>query len=140
MLNALLRLESDRRSILFQSIWFCTKCRMLSRVVRLSKLIPQQSSKSHYSGRHSIEDIQWALGVLHRHYKPQPSCLILSLTGAQLLARYGHPFTVNIGVSKEEDFHAHAWLSSGHQAIWGSDEGQSFTAIGELSAQTGSKR
>ena len=38
------------------------------------------------------------------------TCLSRSLAGAMVLARFGHPSEVLIGVSMDQDFQAHAWL------------------------------
>jgi hypothetical protein len=45
------------------------------------------------------------------------TCLSRSLAGALVLARFGHPSDVLIGVSTEKDFQAHAWLESHGTAI-----------------------
>jgi hypothetical protein len=45
------------------------------------------------------------------------TCLSRSLAGAIVLARFGYASAVQIGVSTEQDFHAHAWLESGGASI-----------------------
>lgn len=40
------------------------------------------------------------------------TCLSRSLAGALVLARFGYPSEVLIGVSTDQDFQAHAWLES----------------------------
>lgn len=40
------------------------------------------------------------------------TCLSRSLAGALVLARFGYRSAIQIGVSTEQDFHAHAWLES----------------------------
>lgn len=50
-------------------------------------------------------------------YRLPSTCLSRSLAGAIVLARFGYSSAVQIGVSTEQDFHAHAWLESGGTSI-----------------------
>jgi Transglutaminase-like superfamily len=45
------------------------------------------------------------------------TCLSRSLAGALVLARFGYRSAVQIGVSTDQDFHAHAWLESDGASI-----------------------
>jgi hypothetical protein len=45
------------------------------------------------------------------------TCLSRSLAGAIVLARFGYDSQVQIGVSAEKGFEAHAWLESGGTPI-----------------------
>jgi hypothetical protein len=45
------------------------------------------------------------------------TCLSRSLAGAVILARFGYPSQVQIGVSTDKDFAAHAWLECGGTPI-----------------------
>ena len=57
---------------------------------------------------------------------PHATCLTHALAGQILLARYGYPAVINVGVAKPEtdmkSFQSHAWLECDGQVIIGTSE------------------
>ena len=66
------------------------------------------------------------------NYVPHATCLTQALAGPVLLARYGYPAVVHVGVAKPEtdmkSFQSHAWLESDGQVIIGASE-QPYVAL-----------
>ena len=66
------------------------------------------------------------------NYVPHATCLTQALAGQVLLARYGYPAVVHVGVAKPETdikpFQSHAWLESDGQVIIGASE-QLYVAL-----------
>jgi len=62
-----------------------------------------------------------ALAVVSRFLLGPDSCLVQALAARTLLARYGQPSRLRIGVTKDEDgkLLAHAWVESGGSVIIG---------------------
>jgi hypothetical protein len=65
---------------------------------------------------------------------PGATCLTQAAAGHYLLARYGHPSHIRVGVKPEEGtrFSAHAWLLSGEAVVLGGEAG----ALSEYSVLT----
>lgn len=53
--------------------------------------------------------VAWAVEAGSR-FVPGATCLVKALAAQRLLAAYGHPSAVRIGVSRSGDFQAHAWV------------------------------
>src|SRR5438034_98208 len=60
------------------------------------------------------ERIVWAVSAVGRRVPGGQNCLARALTTQTLLARYGHPARLRIGVAHttERGFHAHAWVET----------------------------
>jgi hypothetical protein len=67
-----------------------------------------------------IERIAWAVAVASR-YVPAATCLTQALAGQILLAQYGEPVILQIGVAKNEagKLEAHAWVESRGRIVIG---------------------
>lgn len=67
---------------------------------------------------------------------PHASCLTQALAGQYLLAKAGHPATIQIGVAREKDgrVSAHAWLLHGDRIVLGgtSQKISSYTPLTDL--------
>jgi hypothetical protein len=59
---------------------------------------------------------------------PRASCLTQALAAMLLLARYGYPATLRVGVAKNEDgtLRAHAWLESNGRTLLGGPDSGAF--------------
>lgn len=71
------------------------------------------------------EQISWAVTTTSR-YVPQATCLTQAMTTRILLGRYGHPATLQIGVTRGEkgDLQAHAWVESNGIVVIGGTEAE----------------
>jgi len=73
---------------------------------------------------------------------PRATCLVRALAGQALLARYGHPTDLRIGVLKDQSekrVKAHAWLESQGLVLLGGTVGP-YTAFPTLGDQGFRKR
>ncbi|MBZ2166319.1 lasso peptide biosynthesis B2 protein [Methanobacterium sp. VT] len=90
-----------------------------SKVKKISKRISRPNHKQKDSI--TIEDIIWSVRVVSP-YVPKATCLTQAITGQIILSRYNHPSKLKIGVIKEEEFEAHAWLEIDDQIVLGESE------------------
>lgn len=70
--------------------------------------------------RAPVGQVVWAVGVASR-YVPQATCLAQALAGQVLLARYGYPPSLRLGVTKDQGgrLQAHAWVESQGRVVIG---------------------
>jgi hypothetical protein len=75
---------------------------------RITDFVAARRVRAHAHTRLPLERLY---AILHNAGVRVPStCLTRSLAGAVVLARFGYPSQVCIGVSGTPDFRAHAWL------------------------------
>ena len=55
-------------------------------------------------------------------YVPRATCLTQAITAQILLYRHNHPSKLKIGVLKNDDFEAHAWLEINDKIVLGESE------------------
>ena len=77
------------------------------------------------------ERIAWAVRAVGIATPHGSNCLVRALATQSMLARYGYPSKLKIGVRKSEDgaFAAHAWLESAGAVIIGDVELDSYTPM-----------
>jgi hypothetical protein len=77
--------------------------------------------------------IAWAVARVSRRI-PHATCLVRALTAQLLLAKYGFPSELRVGVSKTDGsgLLAHAWLESGGLVVLGGDDLPRYTPLPEL--------
>ena len=136
-LRKLLSLRPSERQLLLRSALLLLAARLglwllpLPTLRRLlAKLRPTESISP--EGRSAnIERIAWALAVASC-YVPAVTCLTQALAGQILLAQYGEPALLRIGVAKNEagKLEAHAWVESrGRVLIGGSPDLFRYTRL-----------
>jgi hypothetical protein len=82
---------------------------------QITKLASRQTVKDHEAPPLTLTRLSQ---IIQNAGNRLPStCLSRSLAGAIVLARFGYASVVQIGVSTEQDFQAHAWLESGGASI-----------------------
>lgn len=70
--------------------------------------------------RTSLDRMAWAVGVAGG-YVPCMSCLTQALALEAMLARAGHACRVELGVVKNSEFRAHAWVVADDRIVLGGD-------------------
>jgi hypothetical protein len=77
------------------------------------------------------ERIAWAVRAVGVATPRGSNCLVRALATQAMLARYGYPSELKIGVRKSEDgaFAAHAWLECAGAVIIGDAELESYTPM-----------
>jgi hypothetical protein len=75
--------------------------------------------------------IAWAIAVAAR-YIPGSKCLVQAIAGRNLLARYGFPSEIRIGVAKDSKnwLSAHAWVEVKGKTLIGGDTAAYAPLIG----------
>lgn len=87
--------------------------RLVAKLRRMEPILSQADSAN-------IEKIVWSVAVAS-HYVPAATCLTQALAGQILLAQYGEPALLQIGVAKNEagKLEAHAWVESRGRIVIG---------------------
>lgn len=80
------------------------------------------------AGRHAMDELVWAVSAASR-FVPHATCLTQALAVQALMARAGLPAQVEIGVSKQVGFSAHAWVVSNGRVVMGAEESPKYQTI-----------
>ena len=77
------------------------------------------------------ERIAWAVSAVGRRVPGGGNCLARALTAQTLLARYGYPARLRIGVAHttQQGFHAHAWVETRDGVVLRESTLERFTAL-----------
>ena len=77
------------------------------------------------------ERIAWAVSAAGRRVPGGGHCLARALTAQTLLARYGYPARLRIGVAHttQQGFHAHAWVETRDGVVLRESTPERFTAL-----------
>jgi hypothetical protein len=133
-INSFFKLSSDRKSLFIKSLILIIFIRLslsllsFSRVKKISKRIsiPNNNQKDTLT----IQDIIWSVQAVSP-YVPKATCLTQAITAQILLSRHNQQSKLKIGVTKEEEFEAHAWLEIDDEIILGESE-KEFVPILDL--------
>jgi hypothetical protein len=132
-------LEPSERRLLLRTgliLWAARLGLWLLPLPTLRRLLAKwrQAESISPDGSANIEKIVWAVTVAS-HYVPAATCLTQALAGQILLAQYGQPALLQIGVAKNEagKLEAHAWVESrGRIVIGGSEELFRYTPLSSV--------
>jgi hypothetical protein len=128
-LSKFLLLEPSERRLLLRTVlilwatrlglWLLplpTLHRLVAKLRRMEPIFSEADSAN-------IEKIVWSVAVASR-YVPAATCLTQALAGQILLAQYGEPALLQIGVAKNEvgKLEAHAWVESRGRIVIGDSE------------------
>lgn len=110
------------------SAWVAVRLLPASVVLRIvsEETPPLSPGQPQTAGR-----IGWAIAVAARCI-PGSKCLVQAIAGRNLLARYGFPSAIHIGVAKDSKnwLSAHAWVEVGGQTVIGGDTAAYAPLIG----------
>jgi hypothetical protein len=110
------------------SAWVAVRIFPASAVLKkVSAEIPLRSGRApQTTGR-----IAWAVSVAAR-YIPGSKCLVQAIAGRNLLASYGFPSEIHIGVAKDSKnwLNAHAWVEVDGETVIGGDTAAYAPLIG----------
>jgi hypothetical protein len=92
---------------------FLTLQNILTHIARLPRL-PK-------ANRVSPDQLAWAISMASQHIVGAKTCLIQALAAQTLLARYGYPAHLRLGVAKGDNgqLQAHAWVESNGKVVIG---------------------
>ena len=90
-----------------------------SNVKKISKKISRTNKNQ--NDQIKVEDIIWSINAVSC-YIPRSTCLTQAITAQILLSRHNHPSKLKIGVTKKDEFIAHAWLEIDDKIVLGKSE------------------
>ena len=140
MIPKFLSLPPADRRLLFQAallvgaarlgLWLLPFRVVPSLLERLAWLIAQRTST-----QIAAERIAWAV-VAVCSYIPVATCLTQALAACALLARYGHPAQLRIGVARAApgQLLAHAWVELDQQVILGGAISGRYTPLARMAS------
>lgn len=123
MIHSFLKLDNEIKWLLIKALIFLWVIRIMLWIFSFNKIqkILKRWSKSQSTGTIPLSRITWGINVMSR-FAPQSTCLVKALAGWLLLSEYGFDSEIKIGVSRREEFEAHAWLEHENEVILGASE------------------
>lgn len=107
------------------------------RLISFKKLLHLADELSHKPSQRlnppypSLERITWAISAVGRRIPCLSGCLIQAVATKILLARWGHPALMRIGVNRGENgrLEAHAWVESEGAVVMGAGAAGNFVPL-----------
>jgi hypothetical protein len=124
-INTFFKLSFDRKSLFIKNLILIIFIRLslslfsFSRVQKVSEIFSR--SNINQKDVTSIKDIVWSVQAVAA-YVPRATCLTQAITAQILLSRHNQQSKLKIGVMKDEEFEAHAWLEIDDEIILGKSE------------------
>ncbi len=98
--------------------WWLLAVRAMFAIMSFAQITKFVSRQKVQSGQaHPLSLTRLAEIIQNAGTRVPSTCLSRSLAGAVVLARFGYHSQIQIGVSTEADFQAHAWLEADGTAI-----------------------
>jgi hypothetical protein len=137
---------TSRRLISPSELFLCFRAFCVAQLVRIALWSLPTASLLRYvkrrvdpnrlgrpSRRFSVATVSWAVRAAGRRTF-KSTCLVEALTAQLLLARYGHPSSLRVGVARDPkgQFVAHAWVEVEGRIVVGERPGMSYTPLPDL--------
>ncbi len=137
VLRKFIRLPPDYRRLLVSAALVLGLVGTALRLVSFKKLLHLTEEFSHRSSHRqnfltpSSERITWAVSAVSRRIPLLSRCLTQAVATKILLARWGYPALMRIGVSKGENgrLEAHAWVESQGVVVMGAPAAGDFIPL-----------
>lgn len=96
--------------------------------------LPGTSTRAQHADFTPTDTVAWAVEVASRNTPGTKSCLAQALAAQALLAQYGYPTHLHIGVARgeQEQFQAHAWVEAEGKVVIGGAERERYTPLAVL--------
>ena len=138
LLRTFLSLSSTKRRLLLAAGVVVAGVRMLLWLLSFGRLLwfvertALRSARAVPTRFPETENIVWAVTTATR-YVPRATCLTQALAAQWLLARFGYPTLLRIGVAKGEEkvLKAHAWLESEGRVVVGGEGLEEYAVLGQ---------
>ena len=132
VISSFFSLESVDKSLIFKTFFLSYYVRLITWMLPFQRVrsITRDMGKSAGKEQKDAQRLIWAVQVTSP-YIYHSTCLTRALTAQILLDRHHYPSTLRIGVVKEEEFEAHAWLEMDNKVILGHSE-QKYVPIVDL--------
>lgn len=125
LIHSFFKLDNKTKLLLIKALLFMWIIRIMLWLFsfhRMEKIVKRFSKVKPFSSSISLTEITWAVQVMGR-FVPRSACLVRALSGQILLALYGYPSLIKIGVSRNKgEFEAHAWLENDGKVVLGESE------------------
>ena len=134
VLSRVFRLSPDDRRLLLRAFVAVASAWVTVRLFPPSLVLRRISAEIPLLSRHKPQTtrrIAWAVAVAAR-YIPASKCLVQAIAGRNLLASYGFPADIHIGVAKDSKnwLSAHAWVEVEGKTVIGGDTAAYAPLIG----------
>jgi hypothetical protein len=133
--NSLLTMPQRQRNVLSWALPVVIITRFALWILPVKFLIQQlrrtRRDRPRFDSRPEVRTLIWAVEAVSRRI-PGGTCLSRALAAHVLLAKYGYPSEICLGVARaNDDFRAHAWLEHDGEVVMGHSE-ESYTRLPEL--------
>lgn len=97
--------------------------RLITWIFHFNKVyqIAQDKGKNQSKNQIKLSRLIWAVNVTS-NYVIRSTCLTKALTAQIILEQHGYHPIINIGVMKDEEFEAHAWVEINGKVVLGESE------------------
>ena len=119
VINSFISLENQDKILIIKTLLLGYRIRFMTWIYSFPKLQQKirEEDKDKSQGLKS-DKIIWAVQATCP-YVLRSTCLTNALTAQKLLSQYGYTSNLRIGVLKEEEFEAHAWLEMDGKVVLG---------------------
>lgn len=133
-LGKVFKLSRADRWLLVRAFAAVSSAWVAVRIFPASAVLKKVSAEIPLPSRHAPQTtgrIAWAVTVAAR-YIPGSKCLVQAIAGRNLLASYGFPSEIHIGVAKDSKnwLNAHAWVEVDGETVIGGDTAAYAPLIG----------
>jgi len=124
-INSFFKLTNNKKSLIIKSLILMIFIRITITIFSFSinKKISKIFSRTNKNQNDlvTVKDIIWSIYTVS-DYIPRATCLTQAITAQILLSRHNHPSKLKIGVTKNDEFEAHAWLEIDDKIVLGESE------------------
>jgi hypothetical protein len=120
IINNFFRLPSSKKGLLIKSIILTIFIRLSISLLSFSNVqkISNKISHTKKTRTSNVNEIIWSVRVASC-YVPHTTCLTQAITAKTLLSRNNYNSKLRIGVIKEDNFKAHAWIEINDKIVLG---------------------
>ena len=117
-INTFIHLSAARKILLIKSLCLIALIRLMLYLLPFSAVRKFSARISGQKGNGDLVDLVWAVNVAGE-YVPRSTCLSKAMAAQILLSRHNYPSQLKIGVIKEDEFEAHAWVEVDDEVVVG---------------------
>lgn len=121
-----MKLPHPKKFFLIKSMVLIVLTRSMLRLFSFSRVKKLSARMSRPGKDADLEDLVWS--VKTASHILGSSCLVNAISGQILLSRHNHPSRLRVGVFKDDEFEAHAWLEVEGRVVLGETE-REYTPI-----------
>ena len=121
--GSFISLKLDEKRLILQTFFLNYYIRLILWIYSFQRVQKIAKNKGKHSKHDSISvsRLMWAVNA-SSHYVFRSTCLTKALTAQILLEQYGYESTLKVGVFRDEEFEAHAWVEHEGEVVMGASE------------------